>query len=88
MEERYCQSCGMPMGATDEMYGTNADGQKNGDYCQYCFGDGKFTQDCSMAEMIAFCVPHMCSSNAGMSEDEASKMMFEVFPTLKRWNQN
>ena len=26
MEEKYCQSCGMPMGNTEEMYGTEADG--------------------------------------------------------------
>lgn len=28
MNEKYCQSCGMPMGNTDELYGTNADGKK------------------------------------------------------------
>ena len=85
MEEKYCQSCGMPMGATDEMYGTNANGGKNGDYCKYCFENGAFVQDCTMGEMIEFCVPHMASANSGMSEDEARKMMRKFFPTLKRW---
>ena len=28
MEEKHCQSCGMPMGVTNEMYGTNADKNK------------------------------------------------------------
>ena len=28
MEEKYCQSCGMPMGNTGEFYGTNAMGVK------------------------------------------------------------
>ncbi|MHC1772186.1 MAG: zinc ribbon domain-containing protein [Flexilinea sp.] len=28
MEEKYCQSCAMPMGSADEMYGTNADGRQ------------------------------------------------------------
>ncbi|OPZ70619.1 MAG: putative zinc ribbon domain protein [bacterium ADurb.Bin478] len=87
MEERYCQSCGMPMVATNESYGSNADGSESQDYCHYCFENGQFTQDCSMAEMIEFCVPHMASGNTGMSEDEARKMMFEVFPTFKRWRQ-
>lgn len=35
MAEKYCQSCAMPMGDTDEMYGTNSDGTKwwkNHDY--------------------------------------------------------
>ena len=31
MEERFCQSCGMPMGDTDELYGTEADGSKSTD---------------------------------------------------------
>ena len=33
MEERNCQSCGMPMGPTDELYGTETDGSKSKDYC-------------------------------------------------------
>lgn len=47
MEEKYCQSCAMPMGETDEMYGTNSDGTKNLDYCKYCYQNGKFTADCN-----------------------------------------
>ena len=85
MEEKFCQSCGMPMGATDEMYGTNADGSKNEDYCKYCLENGAFTADCTMDEMIEFCVPHMASAESGMSEDDARKMMKETFPSLKRW---
>ena len=88
MEEKYCQSCGMPMGATEEMYGTNADGSKNGEYCKYCFENGNFTQDCTMEEMIEICVSHMTAANSGMSGDEAKKMMFAFFPTLKRWKEN
>lgn len=85
MNEKYCQSCGMPMGVTDEMYGINEDGNKNEDYCKYCFENGAFSADCTMDEMIEFCVPHMTSANSGMSEDDARKMMREFFPTLKRW---
>ena len=88
MEEKYCQCCGMPMGTTDEMYGTNADGSKSEDYCKYCFENGAFTADCTMDEMIEACVPHMASANSGMSEDEARKMMKGFFPKLKRWKQN
>ncbi len=87
MKENYCQSCCMPMGNTDEMYGTNADGSKSGDYCENCFENGEFTMNCSMDEMIEFCVPHMASANVGISEDTARNMMREFFPTLKRWTQ-
>lgn len=85
MVEKYCQSCGMPMGDTDDLYGTNADGSKSEDYCKYCYMDGAFTADISMEEMIEVCVPHMVAANAGMSEDEARKIMKEFFPKLKRW---
>ncbi|MDR1841934.1 MAG: zinc ribbon domain-containing protein [Holophagales bacterium] len=85
MEGIFCQSCAMPMGKTDEMRGTNADGSKSEDYCIYCFENGAFLQDFTMDEMIEFCVPHMVSGNPGMSESEARKMMREYFPTLKRW---
>ncbi len=36
MEQKFCQSCGMPL--TDEILGTNADGSKNEDYGIYCNG--------------------------------------------------
>ncbi|MCL2549467.1 MAG: zinc ribbon domain-containing protein [Methanimicrococcus sp.] len=85
MEEKHCQSCGMPMGATDEMYGTNADGKKSTDYCSYCFENGAFTSDCTMEEMIEICISFMPAAEYGMSEDEARKMMREFFPMLKRW---
>jgi hypothetical protein len=88
MEERYCQSCGMPMGATDDMYGTNADGGKSEDYCNCCYADGAFTSNATMEEMIELCVPHVTSANLSMSADEARKMMREFFPALKRWKQN
>jgi len=35
MEQKFCQSCGMPL--TEEVLGTNADGSKNKDYCMYCY---------------------------------------------------
>ena len=88
MEERFCQSCAMPMGPTNELYGTNAGAKKSEDYCKYCFENGAFTANCTMDEMIEFCVPHMTAANSGLSADEARKMMREFFPTLKRWKQN
>jgi hypothetical protein len=87
MEAKYCQSCGMPMGTTDELFGTNQDGTRNEDYCKYCYMDGEFTSDISMEEMIEMCVPHMVSGNPGMSEDEARNMMRQFFPELKRWRK-
>lgn len=86
MDEKYCQCCGMPMGNSDEMYGTEANGSKSTDYCKYCYDNGRFTSDLSMDQMIEACVPHMVSANEGITEDKARKMMKEIFPTLKRWS--
>ncbi|WP_041138630.1 zinc ribbon domain-containing protein [Beduini massiliensis] len=77
--EKFCQSCGMPL--TNEVLGTNEDGSLNQDYCKYCYAEGKFTQECTMEEMIEFCVPMM----KDMKPEEARKMMQEFFPHLKRW---
>lgn len=88
MNEKYCECCGMPMGGTDELYGTNADGRKSKDYCKYCYENGAFTSDCTMDEMIEFCVPHMVEGNTGMTQETARNMMKEFFPTLKRWKKS
>lgn len=83
--ERFCQSCGMPMGATDKLYGTEADGSKSKDYCSYCYDKGVFTFKGDMEEMIKICVAPMAKSNLDMTEERAAAMMREFFPTLKRW---
>lgn len=88
MEEKYCQSCGMPMGTNDEMYGTETDGSKSNDYCKYCYVNGNFTTDATMEEMIEICVPHVANANTEMSEEQARDMMKEWFPTLKRWKHS
>ena len=66
MEKKFCQSCGMPMGSTDELYGTERDGTKSGDYCKYCYGGGAFTADCGMEEMMEFCVKPMVEHSPGI----------------------
>lgn len=88
MEEKYCQSCGIPMGNTGEFYGTNADGSKNTEYCSYCFDSGKFTGEMTMDEMIELCVPHMAEAHPEMTEEKARQMMKEFFPHLKRWKKD
>ena len=40
MNEKICQSCGMPLNNKEEL-GTNKDGSINDDYCKYCYKDGE-----------------------------------------------
>ena len=79
----------MPL--TNEIRGTNAAGSKNEDYCMYCYQDGKFTQDCTMDEMIEFCAQFVDVVNKNMPKpmtgDEYKDMMRQFFPTLKRWKR-
>lgn len=85
MQNKFCQSCGMPMGETNELYGNNSDGTKSQDYCSYCYTNGQFSYDCTMQEMINICTPHMLKNNPTMTEEQAKSMMGQFFPTLKRW---
>ena len=85
MDVNYCQSCGMPLREGDEMFGTVAGGGMSSDYCKYCYQNGAFTADRSMDEMVEFCAPYMAEANPGMGEDEAKRIMRDLFPTLKRW---
>ncbi len=87
MEERYCQSCAMPLGATDELLGTEKDGTKNTDYCKYCYQNGEFTYQGDMQGMIDFCIAPMTQSDPGMTEAAARELLQNVMPQLKRWKQ-
>lgn len=88
MEQKFCQSCGMPL--TEEIYGTNADGSKNHEYCIYCYKDGAFTGDFTMEQMAEFC--SMCveeyNKNTGknLTACEYKQELLKYFPTLKRWS--
>jgi hypothetical protein len=68
-----------------EDFGTNADGSRNSDYCQYCYGDGAFFQpNATMAEVIEECVPHVVP-DVFPDATTARAAMNELFPTLKAW---
>jgi SAM-dependent methyltransferase len=87
IEESCCQVCGIPMGENDELYGTEKDGSKNKDYCNYCYNKGELFTG-TMDEMIEICIPYMIEGNVVKSEDEARKMMKELLPHLKHWRSN
>lgn len=77
-----CQSCGMPI--TVEQMGRDKDGIPNEHYCKWCWDGGDFcAPDCTMEDMIRFCLPYMPFG------DEASNRTFmeKLLPTLERWKQ-
>ena len=80
-----CQSCGMPLDGDNKMFGTNADGSLNSEFCKYCYNLGKFTSDVSLGEMVEKCASHLLENNHDISQSQAREMMTEILPTLKRW---
>ena len=87
MEQKFCQSCGMPL--TADVLGTNADGSKNEEYCIYCYKDSAFTGDFTMEEMAEYCAQFVDDYNrhAGqsLSREEYKAMLLQYYPNLKRW---
>lgn len=84
MEQKFCQSCGMPLTGAD-VYGTEKDGSLNRDYCIYCYKNGAFTGEMTMEEMIEFCIPFTLEAQPGTTAEEARAEMKQFFPQLKRW---
>ncbi len=83
-EGAVCQSCGKPLSGQDD-FGTNADGNKNNEYCGHCFKGGKFTYpDITMENMIEIAASLMITL-AFMDEAEAKSKAKILIPKLKRW---
>ncbi len=82
MENKICESCGMPITSVEEL-GTNKDGSINNDYCKYCYLLGEFKDKVSMEEYIERCSEY--SEQAGMTKEEMKEHCQKLFPTLKRW---
>lgn len=89
MENKICQSCGMPLG-DPAFYATNKDDSRNEDYCIYCYAGGGFNDEMTMDEMIEQCadIYEMNSPAADeQAREKAIEKMRQVFPTLKRWQK-
>ena len=84
MENKICQSCGMPI-TSEDLLGTNKDGIINHDYCKYCFLNGEFIDKVTMEEYIEMCSKY--GAQAGMTNEEMKSFCEKLFPTLKRWSK-
>ncbi|AZH28956.1 MULTISPECIES: zinc ribbon domain-containing protein [Paenibacillus] len=81
--DKACQSCGMPL-ENEDQYGTDAQHHKTDEYCKYCYKEGAFVQpDLTMEGMIQQCVPILVEE--GMQAEEATSMLRNYLPHLKRW---
>ena len=85
-----CQSCGIPLTIETSkgskiIYGTEADGSVNKEYCHFCYEKGKFTIEATLDEYIEVCIPYVISKD--LSEEAARKMFKKELVKLKRWKK-
>ena len=84
----FCNSCGKPISRKDEL-GTNEDGSSNNYYCSDCFQNGKFTEpDITVQEMIIKLAKEMMEKNPDLREEDATGLLINFLPNLRRWNPN
>ena len=82
----FCQSCAMPFYRPED-HGTEPDGTRNGDYCNYCYEDGVFLQAYANSdELVVACAPMMAES-CHISVEQAEDCMSALLPNLKRWRR-
>ena len=85
MQEKMCESCGMPMGETNDMYGIELNGNKSADYCKFCYDNGAFTNpNITLDEQIK-AVAAIMVKDFGFGEEDAIQQCKAGIPTLKRW---
>ncbi len=65
MEQKYCYSCGLPMGYTEDK-ATN--GKNNPRLCNECVKSNNFNGDFTLPGMVEFSVPELSDLRSGMSD--------------------
>lgn len=80
-----CQSCGLPLG-NEQIKGTEKNGLKNDQYCNYCYKDGAFTKPAMNLEEM---------KNSVSTQMKKLKLpiytiqkAINILPTLSRWKTN
>jgi len=83
-QNKFCQSCGMPMNKDPEKGGTEKDGSKSVKYCSYCYKDGEFlsSEIDTPEKMQKFCIEKM--QEQGMPKFVAW-LFTRGIPRLERW---
>lgn len=76
-----CQCCGMPL-EDEEQVSREADGRRNGEYCKWCYADGKFTYS-DMESLKKFLVAHMSSEE--FPPEQAEAYFSQKLPRLRHW---
>lgn len=79
----FCQSCYMPM-TKPEDFGTEKDGAPSPDYCCHCYTNGDFNWKPTFKVFVEDNIRFW--RDGCINDDEARARIMEIFPKLKRWN--
>ena len=80
--KQICQCCGMPR--DESIISREKDGTPNGDYCEWCYADGKHMNS-NMDDLIEICVKNMVSDEH--PEREVREYLRTVLPQLDYWKR-
>ena len=76
----------MPIEASFNNLGTDAEGLPVSEYCMFCYQNGAFTNpNQTVDEMVQSSIDFM-TVNMGFDRDQAAQMSNDVIPGLKRWS--
>ena len=80
----FCQSCGMPLD-DENLLGTEKDGSKTHEYCNYCYQQGNFINpDMTLDEMRSLVKNVMQEKKF---PEQIIEFTLKQLPDLKRWKQ-
>jgi hypothetical protein len=83
-QNKFCQSCGMPMKKDPKNGGTNVNGTQSKLYCSYCYQNGTFMFKGTVEEMQEFCKVKMMEQG---SPKWIAWMFTRGMKRLKRWHK-
>jgi Putative zinc ribbon domain len=83
-QNKFCQSCGMPLKKDPQHGGTFSDGTKSELYCSYCFQKGTFTFNGTVDEMQEYCKGKMIEQG---SPKWIAWMFTRGMRRLERWRR-
>lgn len=76
----------MPLEASFNNFGIDAEGFPISEYCMFCYQNGAFTNPAqTVDEMVQSSIDYM-TANLGFERDQATRMSNDVIRGLKRWN--
>ena len=82
-DDRICQSCCLPLNE-EELVGTEANGEKNEDYCCYCYKNGVFTRpDATLETILDISAKVWAEKDPNITIEEAKVQLKKKMPTLK-----